>query len=159
MKSGDYNMSFPKYVSRVALVIVFSFAILAACVPVAGDSPFDMDAISQALQALVLAILPALGALVARWLNVQYQWARARMDENQLYMLDTFIRTMVYAAEQLHVTEAIDDKLDWVTLMVQNWLIDHNLPMDAQEIRARIEAAVKQELPKLPPTILPPYEG
>lgn len=151
-------MTFSKYVSRVSLLIVFVFAAFVTVAPARawnGDPPpaFDWGAISVALQNLVLATLPVLAAFIARWLNSKYQNERAKLNERQLYLLDTFIRTAVYAAEQMKVFEYADSKLDYVTILVEGWLYDHNITMDMGEIRARIEAAVKQEFPK------PPAEG
>jgi hypothetical protein len=146
-------MKFLNYVSKIALVIVFAFIALAACAPVGTDSPWDMDAISQALQNLALLVIPALGAFIARWLNAKYQSERANLSELHREYLDIFIRTMVYAAEQLKFNNKIDDKLDYVEMMVDGWLTARGIDMDWEEIRARIEAAVKESFPK------PPAEG
>lgn len=146
-------MKFTKYVSHIALVMVFIFAAFVAVVPARAwdGAPIEFDwsgIISQALQTLILATVPVLAGLAARWINVKYQAERARLTEQQRYMLDAFIRTVVFAAEQLKVTEQIDNKLDYVEMLVQDWVDNHGLTMNAEEIRARIEAAVKQEFPK-----------
>ena len=60
---------------------------------------FDLDVISKALQILLEATLPVVAAMAAAWLNGKYQELRANQTERNLFLLDSFIRTAVYAAE------------------------------------------------------------
>ncbi len=142
-------MKISRFLTIVCLVIVFAFVAVLPVLALDGNPPpplFDWAAISQALQNLALLTIPALGAFVVRWLNAKYQSEKAQLSEWQQQALEVFIRTCVYAAEQMKASEYIDNKLDYATDLVQMWLDAHGLTMDAIEIRARIEATVKEEL-------------
>jgi len=115
---------------------------------------FDWDVISKALQVLLEATLPVVAAMAAAWLNGKYQELRARQTEQNLYLLDSFIRTAVYAAEQLKLGGMADEKLDYVTELVQGYIDRTKLDISAAELRARIEAAVIQNFPKLPAPVV-----
>ena len=116
---------------------------------------FDLDVISKALQVLLEATLPVVAAMAAAWLNGKYQELRARQTEQNLYLLDSFIRTAVFAAEQLKLSGMADDKLDYVIERAQEYIDRTGLTISAAELRARIEAAVIQNFPKLPATNTP----
>ena len=120
---------------------------------------FDLDVISKALQILLEATLPVVAAYAAAWLNGKYQELRARQTEQNLYLLDSFIRTAVYAAEQLKLGGMADEKLDYVTELAQGYINRTKLDISAEELRARIEAAVIQNFPKLPTPANTPVVG
>jgi hypothetical protein len=107
---------------------------------------FDMPEISQALQNLLVLVLTAAAGALVRWLNAKWQVQKAELKEWQRQALDVFIHTAVYAAEQMELSGHIDNKLDYVTELVEMWLMARGLDIDVDELRARIEAAVKQEL-------------
>lgn len=111
---------------------------------------FDLDVISKALQTILEATLPVLTAMAVAWLNAKYQQERAKLNENQLGMLDDFIRVAVFAAEQMGMSELAESKLDYVTNLAQSYIDRTGLVVSAEELRARIEAAVKDNFPKLP---------
>ena len=111
---------------------------------------FDLDVISKALQILLEATLPVVAAYAAAWLNGKYQELRASQNERNLYLLDSFIRTAVYAAEQLKLGGMVDEKLDYVIERTQEYIDRTGLSISTPELRARIEAAVLQNFPKLP---------
>lgn len=131
-----------------AVLVIAAFAV----VPVFasdGTPPdptvFDSGLIVQLLQGLALAIFPVLAAQLARWANAQISLIRSRMTAEQERLLDAFIYTSIYAAEQLHITGYITNKLDYVTDLVAVWLFNKGWDFDVEELRARIEAAVAQE--------------
>ncbi len=107
---------------------------------------FDMVAISQALQALVLAVVVPLAGFAARWLLAQGNFAKSQLTEQQLWVFDTFLKTLVYAAEQINLKGEIFNKFDWVQERADEWLTKYQIDMDFDELRARIEAIVAQEL-------------
>ena len=109
------------------------------------SSGFDVAYITQLLQALILATVPVLAGMAAKWLATQGKIAKEQLTADQIYALEIFIRTAVYAAEQMKASNYIQDKLNYATDSVQMWLDVKNIDMDAHEIRARIEAAVLAE--------------
>ena len=138
-----------------ALLIVVAAFSVAMPVMAQGDAPpandpFDWGAIYPALQNLLILLLTGATAAAARWLNAKYHVERGRLTESQIFLLDGFIRTVVFAAEQMRLTKVINSKLDWATFVVQEWCNDHGIAISIAEIRARIEAAVNQEFPKPP---------
>lgn len=140
------------------LLVVFLFAAVTPAFALDGNPPpplFDMTAISAALQNLLILVLTAVAGFAVRWLNSKYKEEKAKLNAWQEQALETFINVCVFAAEQLHVTEQIDNKLDYVIEMVEVWLSNRGLTMDVDEIRARIEAAVRQELNRDKPTPTP----
>lgn len=111
---------------------------------------FDLDVISKALQVLLDATLPVLAGMAAFWLRAKYDDMRSRLDEQKRFALDTTIRTAIYAAEQLKVTGVITNKLDYVTNFAESRANELGLSLSAYELRALIEAAVKQNFGKFP---------
>ena len=131
----------------ILLVLVLAFAVSPAFA-LQGDPPpvFDWSAISQALQNLALLVIPALGAYVAHWLKAKANVEKEKLSAWQLQAFDIFLHTMVYAAEQMKIAGYINDKLVYVTVLAEMWLFARGITMDLDELRARIESAVKQEL-------------
>lgn len=133
------------------LLIVIAFCVFV--VPSAfaqGTTPpessgFDVAYITELLQALVLATVPVLAGMAAKWIATQAKLAKEQLTGEQIYQLEIFIRTAVYAAEQMKVAGFINRKLDYATTNVQLWLDAKDIAMDASEVRARIEAAVLTE--------------
>lgn len=108
---------------------------------------FDLDVISQALQVLLEATLPILAAMAAAWLKSKYDVARSELSESQQILLDGIVRVAVFAAEQLKATEYIDNKLDYAVAYSQAQIDKLGLSISVGELRARIEAAVKEQFP------------
>lgn len=106
---------------------------------------FDLAYISELLQALILATVPVLAGMGAKLLSAKIQAEKQKLTTEQLWALDLFIKTAVYAAEQMKAREFITSKLDYVTSLAQTWLDERKIALNASEIRARIEAVVKQE--------------
>lgn len=79
------------------------------------------------------AVIALLGALVTYRL---IPWIKARTTQSQQESLTACAKTLVYAAEQLYRTGAIQDRLSWVqsALEARGYAVD----------RAAIEAAVTQ---------------
>lgn len=125
-----------------ALTVVPAFA-LDGTPP--ADKGIDLVYVGQLLQALILATVPVLAGAGVRWLVASAAVEKAKLTQEQQYALDLFVKTVVYAAEQMHAKQYISSKLDWATARVQDWLNKNNIFMSASEIRANIEAAVFTE--------------
>lgn len=143
----------------VLLMVVFSIFAFAVTPAFAqgvnaqqSDPAFDWTFISQLLQSLVLATVPVLGGMAAKWFSAKVSVERAKLTNEQNYIVDALIRTAIFAAEQLKVSEQIDNKFDYAFSMVDNWLTARGISLGFDEIRARIEAEVKQSFPN-PPTL------
>jgi len=138
---------------KIFTILLIVIALCAFIVPSAfaqGATPpaeggFDFNYISELLQALILATVPVLAGMAAKWLATQSKIAKEQLTADQIYALEIFIRTAVYAAEQMKASQFIDSKLNYATENVQLWLDAKGIAMDAHEIRARIEAAVLTE--------------
>jgi hypothetical protein len=129
----------------IALAALFVSPVFAQGATPPAEGGFDVAYITELLQALILATVPVLAGMAAKWLATQGKIAKEQLTANQMYALEIFIRTAVYAAEQMKASDYIGDKLDYATDSVQMWLDAKNIDMDAHEIRARIEAAVLAE--------------
>lgn len=105
---------------------------------------FDFDVISKALQTLLEATLPILAGMAALWLRAKYDIMREQLTAEKRYALDKTIDVAIYAAEQLDVTGVINDKLEFVTELVEARAAELGLKLSVAEIRAMIESAVKQ---------------
>lgn len=144
-------MKFKKFVPVLLLVAAIAFVFATPAFALDGAPPvdapvFDMTAISQALQALIMAVAVPLAGFAARWLFAQGNFAKSQLTEQQLWVFDAFLKTLVYAAEQINLKGEIFDKFEWVQERADEWLTKHQIDMDFDELRARIEAIVAQEL-------------
>jgi hypothetical protein len=131
----------------VVVILVLPVVTVAAqgANPPADAGGVDLVYVGQLLQALILAVVPVLAAAVAKWFVEKARVERARLTNEQQFALDVFIKTAVYAAEQMQLAGFIGDKLTYATVQVQDWLTSQKIYIDVSEIRARIEAAVFTE--------------
>lgn len=144
------NKLFPVLLVVLFVAAVFAVPVFAQDVnpPPVVDAPvFDWAVISSALQTLITAFLVPIAGFVARWLFVKGSYQKALLRQEQQYGLELFIKTCVYAAEQINMNQFIDDKFTYVSARVENWLFDRGIIMDIEELRARIEAVVMEEFP------------
>lgn len=116
----------------------------------------DLVYIGQLLQALILATVPVLAAAATKLLVEKARLEKAKLSQEQQWALDLFIKTVVYAAEQMQLSGFIDDKLDFAVDQVQAWLDRNKIYLDVSEIRTRIEAAVMTEFGGFEPEDAPP---
>lgn len=121
-----------------------------------ADGGFDFVYISQLLQALILATLPVLVGSGVRWLVERGNLEKAKLTSEQQFALEVFVRTAVFAAEQMKLAGRINNKLDYATAQVQMWSDRHGFKFDISEIRAHIEAAVLTKLQGF--EIIPPAD-
>lgn len=136
---------------RIFFVVLIVLALVGFATPVFaldGNPPaqgIDLVYVGQLLQAIALATIPVLVGAGTRYLLAKYATERARLSSEKQFALDVFIKTAIFAAEQMHAKNYIVDKLDFATARVQDWLTANKFYVDAYEIRARIEAAVFTE--------------
>ena len=151
------NKLFPIFmvVFVLALLVVSPVAAQGQNPPAdSASSGIDLAYVGQLLQALILAIIPVLGASATHWLLQKAKTEKARLTSEQQFILDTIIKTIVFAAEQMHLSGYIGDKLQYAEGQVQAWCVRNKIYLDVAEIRARIEAAVLTEF-NIDPEALP----
>jgi len=89
---------------------------------------------------IIIGIAVAVIPLLATWITTQViPWIKARTTAEQRRVAQALVQTAVYAAEQLHKSGVIEDRLEYV----KDWLKD-KLKLDAEQLRAMIEAAVME---------------
>jgi len=143
-------MKIKNFVSVFVLVLVLA-AFMAVPVFAQGENPavdppvFDWGVISSAFQTLLVAFLVPSAGFLARWLFAKIEFEKAMLSDQQQYAFNLFLKTCVYAAEQMNLKGAVQDKLEYVTSMAEAWLDARKLPIDLDEVRARIEAIVLEE--------------
>lgn len=143
-----------KFLPVLFAVIVFAaFMVVPAFAqdpnpPVVPGPTFDMQAIANSLQALLMTVLLPVAGFAARWLFAQGSYQKQLLSAEQQYALDLFIKTCVYAAEQMKLSGAINDKLIYVMNRAETWLLSRGIVVDLDELRVRIEAAVMEAFPK-----------
>lgn len=116
---------------------------------------FDLQYISELLQALLLATLPVLAGFGARYLAAKYNLEKAKLTNEQQFMIDGAIKVAVFAAEQLGANDFIDDKKEYAMKIAEEYLDGVGIELDFYELEARIEAAVKEAFNKDAPAKAP----
>jgi hypothetical protein len=149
------KMEIKKFVPVLLFVLIIAAV---AAVPVFAQEPtppvqtaaplFDWAVISSALQNLLIAILVPGAAFFSTWLFAKFSVEKAKLSAEQQTAFELFLKTCVYAAEQMNLKGFINDKLSYVIGLAQAWLTQRKMSMDLEEIRARVESAVAQELNK-----------
>ena len=132
------------------LLIVLVLAVPVVTVAAQEPNPpaqggIDLNYVGQLLQALILAVVPVLLGSATKWAIEKAKLEKARLTNEQQWALDVFIKTVVYAAEQMQLSGIINGKLEYAEGQVQAWLNRNKIYLDASEIRARIEATVFSE--------------
>lgn len=116
-----------------ALIIVSMLVILpmliadvAVAETAAGAAPFTID-----LTKIFEAVITLLAALITYRL---VPWIKSRTNENQQLMLQSIVRTLVFAAEQLYGAGHGEEKLDYVCKQLQ----ERGYTVDRDEIEATV---------------------
>jgi Holliday junction resolvasome RuvABC endonuclease subunit len=105
---------------------------------------FDLKYISELLQALLLATLPPLAALVAYYIKLKVNGLVLSLDDDKRRTLKQVVEIAVYAAEQLwKETPGMGEaKKKYVIKIVEEWIARSGLTVDVSMIDAMIEDAV-----------------
>lgn len=144
------NKFFPVFFAVLVLSALFVVPAFAQSPePPAVPAPvFDWGVISDALSAILIALIVPLAGFVARWLISQADYQKSLLSEKQQLAFDLAVNVFIYAAEQMKIKGFINDKLTYVIERSEAWLMERGIEMEINELRARIEAAVIQEFPK-----------
>ena len=90
---------------------------------------------------ILLGIILILGGLIT---GFGIPFIRSKLSAEQLTALKTTARIAVYAAEQIFGAKMGSDKLAYAINLVKSLLAKKNLTFNDEEVRAAIEAQVKE---------------
>ena len=112
----------------VSMLVIFPMLIAGAAVAetTAGAASFVID-----LTRIFEAVITLLAALITYRL---VPWIKSRTNENQQLMLQSIVRTLVFAAEQLYGAGHGEEKLDYVCKQ----LAERGYKVDRDEIEASV---------------------
>jgi hypothetical protein len=137
----------------ILLAVILIAAVFVVPAFAQGETPagvtqpvFDFVAIAKALETLIILMLLPSVALLAKFLSVKSSVEVGKLTEQQKAGYYIFLRTLVYAAEQMKAKAFINDKLTWVIERAEAWLDGQMLPIDLDQIRIDVEAIVAEEL-------------
>jgi len=136
---------FPVLVAVLLVAAVFVVPVSAQGIDPVEPPVFDWAEISTALQTLLTAILLPLATYAVKWMFVHVSFEKEKLSAEQQWAFERFLKTCVYAAEQMSLSGFISGKFEYVIDLAEAWLEARNIDMDIEEIRARIEAMVAQE--------------
>ena len=106
-----------------------------------------LEAISPALQTLLLALVTGLAAQASAWMVKAFQAKRAELRTTEQYLVDMLVSTFVHAAEQV-LTDS-NEKLEYVFANTETALTRYGIVLDADVLYAIIEAKVHQTFTEL----------
>ena len=131
----------------VFIVLALPIATVAAQEPnpPADAGGIDLVYVGQLLQALILAIVPVLAGTAAKWFVEKAKLEKVKLTNEQQWALEAFVKTVIFAAEQMQLSGFINNKLDYAEGQIQAWLARNKIYLDVSEIRAHIESAVFTE--------------
>jgi hypothetical protein len=115
------------------------------------DSEFWMEFGIKALNALIPVIMWALPIMLTALVGLIVQAIRVKQAElqamypTQYEVVEKIARNAVLIAEQLRLSEFIDDKQDWAIVYVQNHLDELGIELSFEEVVNEIEKAVMVE--------------
>lgn len=100
--------------------------------------------------ALVISVCAPVAAVgLYRWAMAHKQLLEAQTAAT-LHLtpsqLDTYLTTLVHAAEQLYQTNQGEQKKKWVLGLAQTWLATRGIVVNLTELDAQVEAKVYTEL-------------
>lgn len=90
---------------------------------------------------IILGLILILGGLIT---GFGIPFIRSKLSADQLAALKTTARIAVYAAEQIFGAKMGPDKLAYAINLVKSLLAKKNLTFNDEEVRAAIEAQVKE---------------
>ena len=140
-----------KFVPVLLAVILFAAVFVVPAfaqgeVPAGVEPPvFDWAKISNALTDLLTAFLIPAAAFAARWMFAKGSVEYSKLTEAQKDLFKSFLRTAIYAAEQMDLKGKVGNKLDYVVKLAEGWLAQNRLEMGLTEIKLEIEAIVARE--------------
>jgi hypothetical protein len=106
---------------------------------------FDWAKISNALTDLLTAFLIPAAAFAARWMFAKGSVEYSKLTEAQKEGFRSFLRTAIYATEQMDLKGKIGNKMDYVVKLAETWLAQSRLEIGLTEIKLEVEAIVARE--------------
>lgn len=101
----------------------------------------------QALLSFVLALVGYLAMVVTRWIASKVSELKAKIGADKMAIIDEFVQLAVKAAEQLGITQQIQDraseKRQWVINQVQKFANERGIQVKVEEIVVMLEAALR----------------
>lgn len=94
--------------------------------------------VTQIIQSCIAIVVVVLTGIIIPWI-------RSNTTNNQKAIVESTIKTLVYAAEQLQATGVINiPKKEWVLHELNAWLGQKKIVFNEDEVNAMIEAAVRE---------------
>lgn len=106
---------------------------------------FDMNQVSELLQAILLAVLPVLAVAGVRWLLGEVSVQKAKLTAEQQKIVEAVVKIAVLSAEQLGLTGKIREKKAYALSLARAYLADYGINIDLAYLDSMIEAAVLDE--------------
>jgi hypothetical protein len=105
-----------------------------------------LDFLSAFLQKFLEVVLPvlatALAGLAIAWITKLINDVKARLTEDQEWIINQAIEAAVLAAEQIDLKGVVIDKKDYALQVAMQWLSLKGIKINLNILDARIEAAV-----------------
>mgnify|MGYP005819080247 CR=1 FL=1 len=105
-----------------------------------------LEFISAFLQKFLEVVLPvlatALAGLAIAWITKLINDVKARLTEDQEWIINQAIKAAVLAAEQIDLKGVVIDKKDYALQVAMQWLSLKGINLNLNILDARIEAAV-----------------
>jgi type II secretory pathway pseudopilin PulG len=105
-----------------------------------------LDFASAFLQKFLEVVLPvlatALAGLAIAWITKLINDVKARLTEDQEWIINQAIDAAVLAAEQIDLKGVVIDKKDYALQVAMQWLSLKGIKLNLNILDARIEAAV-----------------
>ena len=105
-----------------------------------------LDFLSAFLQKFLEVVLPvlatALAGLAIAWITKLINDIKARLTEDQEWIINQAIEAAVLAAEQIDLKGVVIDKKDYALQVAMQWLSLKGIKINLNILDARIEAAV-----------------
>lgn len=109
------------------------------------------EAISPALQALLISVFTALVGYATAWVKKQVDLLKAKLTREQQVILEILATKAVSAAEQIYKSDQSQEKKAFAIAFLERNLEQIGLTVDFDTIVAEIESAVFNELPASSP--------
>jgi LL-H family phage holin len=101
-----------------------------------------LEAISPALQTLIVTLVTVLLGQLSAYLNKKYQIAKAQLSSDQQYFLEFLVSRAVDTVEQLYKADPAQQKLNAAINIINEALTKAGIVIDERIIVAAIEAQV-----------------
>lgn len=105
--------------------------------------------ISEFLQSFLEIVLPvlatALAGLAVALITKVVGELKAKLNDEQEWIINQAIKSSVMAAEQANIAGAVKEKKEYALNIAKQWLLSKGITMDLNILDARIEAAVYDE--------------